>query len=190
MIIRLSVSLTVLALAAAGASPALAQAAKPASAKPASAKSDGALPGGASALTETYDDWVVSCALPEGRRVCALSQVQTNPQNQQRMLTFEVANVDAKGVSGTMALPFGLSLSQGVRVQIDEGTPSPALPFQVCVPAGCLVPFTLDGDSLARLRTGKQVKITGQAAETGKPVTLSVSLKGLAPGLARLQALQ
>lgn len=195
MIIRLSCVLIFLAALASGVAPALAQATrpdpgKPGSAKSTSAKSDKAFPDGVSAVTETYEDWVVSCTLSEGQRACILSQVQTNPQNQQRMLTFEVARADAQGISGTMALPFGLSLSQGVRVQIDENAPSPALPFQVCLPLGCLVPFTLDGTWLAKMRTGKQVRISGQAGDGGEATNMSLSLKGFAPGLARLQALQ
>ena len=177
VIFRLSTSLTLLTLALSGASPALAQ-----------AKSEGTLPGGATSLRETYGDWAVSCTLPEGRRVCTLTQVQTDPQSKQRTLTFEVAKADAKSVSGVIALPFGFSLSQGVRVQIDDGATSPPLLFEVCLSAGCIVPFTLEGDSLAKLRTGKQIKITGVAGESGKPVTLNVALKGFAPGLARLQA--
>lgn len=33
-----------------------------------------ALPGGASSLQESFEDWTVVCALPGGHKVCSLSQ--------------------------------------------------------------------------------------------------------------------
>lgn len=200
---RLPLRLAVAALLAT-ASPLLAQTAPkpatPAATAPAAApkadaqktdatKTDATLPGGASSLRESFDDWTVSCALPGGRRVCALSQVQVDQQSKQRALAFEVGAVDAKGISGIMALPFGLALAPGVTVQIDEAAPLPALPFQVCLPAGCIVQFRFEGDTLAKLKTGKQVKINAKAFEGGQPIVLNLSLNGFAAGLTRLQSL-
>lgn len=182
------------------ASPLLAQtapkpAAPAANAAPAAApkadapKGDATLPGGASSLRESFDDWTVNCALPNGRRVCVLSQVQVDQQSKQRALAIEVGSVDAKGLGGIMALPFGLALAPGVTVQIDDGAPLPALPFQVCLPAGCIVQFRFEGDTLAKLKTGKQVKINAKAFEGGQAIVLTVSLNGFATGLTRLQSL-
>ncbi len=196
---RLPLSTAVAALLLA-ASPLLAQTApKPAApaATPAAPKADAAktdagnqtLPGGASSLRESFDDWTVNCALPDGRRVCALSQVQVDQQSKQRALAVEVGAVDAKGISGLMALPFGLALAPGVTLQIDDAAPFATLPFQVCLPAGCIVQFRFEGDTLAKIKAGKQLKIGAKAFEGGQAVLLGVSMNGFATGLNRLQSL-
>ncbi|MBS9476772.1 invasion associated locus B family protein [Ancylobacter radicis] len=186
------------------AAPAWAQTApKPAAAVPAAApaapkadaaktdapKPDASLPGGATSLQESFDDWTVNCALPGGRRVCVLAQVQVDQQSKQRALAIEVGATDTKSVTGIMALPFGIALASGAIVQIDDAAPLPPLPFQVCLPAGCIVQFRFDGDTLARMKAGQQMKITARAFEGGKSVVLTVSLKGFAAGLTRLQSL-
>ncbi|MBN9047563.1 MAG: invasion associated locus B family protein [Rhizobiales bacterium] len=48
------------------------------------------LPGGASSLQETYQDWQVACRIANGTRLCAISQQQTQ-QNGQRVLAIELA---------------------------------------------------------------------------------------------------
>lgn len=47
------------------------------------------LPGGASSLNETYEDWRIACARQGNRKRCVLSQVQTQ-QNGQRVLAIEL----------------------------------------------------------------------------------------------------
>jgi len=43
------------------------------------------LPGGASSLRETYQDWQVACVMRTNTKTCGLSQMQTQ-QNGQRVL--------------------------------------------------------------------------------------------------------
>lgn len=182
---RLRASIAFLALALVGASPAFAQ-----TGKPSPSKTEDSLPGGATSLQESFYDWTVSCGLPGGRRVCLLSQIQADQQSKQRALAIEVGSVDAKSISGLMALPFGLELSQGATLQIDDATFLPPLQFQTCLPTGCVAQFKFEGETLAKLRTGKEMKINVQTFEGGRPLVMTVSLKGFVSGLARLQALQ
>lgn len=185
------------AMTSAAVAPATAQTApKPAAAapkadaaKPAGTKPADTLPGGSSSLQESFEDWTVNCGLPGGRRVCVLAQVQTDPQSKKRALAIEIGAADGKSLTGVVALPFGLDLTSGATVQIDTAAALPTLPFRVCLPAGCMVPFAFEGETLAQMKSGQQMKITTRAFEGGQPLAFTVSLKGFAAGLARLQAL-
>ncbi|TPM30024.1 invasion associated locus B family protein [Mesorhizobium sp. B2-3-4] len=54
--------------------------------------------------------------------------------------------------------------------------------FSTCVPAGCIVPLTLDQGTVAALRAASVQEIEVKSVDQ-KEVPLSVSLKGLAPAL-------
>lgn len=149
------------------------------------------LPGGASSLRETHGDWVVNCVVPKDRKLCTISQ-QLAQQSQgggaQRVLSVELTPT-AKGAEGALLLPFGLLLSRGVAVQVDEGKPLAATPVRTCVPGGCLAPLTLDPATVGGMRKGKQLKLNMVASDTEKPLVLNVSLKGFGDALDRASAL-
>jgi invasion protein IalB len=144
------------------------------------------LPGGASSLQETYQDWSLACQ-GSPKAVCAVSQQQTQ-QNGQRVLAVELRKGADGGVSGNLVLPFGLLLDAGATLQIDDGQPRAPLGFSTCLPGGCLVPLSLDAKTVATLRAGTALKIKVQGMDK-KEIALSVSLKGLAAALDRLKAL-
>jgi invasion protein IalB len=58
------------------------------------------LPGGASSLQETYQDWSLACRSTP-KVVCTVSQQQTQ-QNGQRVLAIELRKGNADAVSGTL----------------------------------------------------------------------------------------
>lgn len=149
------------------------------------------LPGGATTLREGYGDWVVSCDIVTqngtSRKVCGLSQVQTNARSHQRVLALEL-QPDQAGVEGTLALPFGIDLTKGATLQIDGGMEFASLPFRTCIPAGCLVNLSFDAKAVAALRTGTSLKVNVFPV-SGQEMSLSVSLKGFPNALDRTIAL-
>lgn len=142
------------------------------------------LPGGASSLQETYQDWSLGC---QGTPTiaCAISQQQTQ-QNGQRVLAIELRKDEGDTVSGSLVLPFGLLLDAGAKLQIDDGQQRDPIKFSTCLPVGCLVPVSFDAKTVAALRTGTALRVKVQGMDS-KEVALSVSLKGLAPALDRLK---
>lgn len=144
------------------------------------------LPGGASSLQETYQDWSLACQ-GTPKAVCAVSQQQTQ-QNGQRLLAMELGKSADGGVSGNLVLPFGLLLDVGATLQVDDGQPRAPLRFVTCLPGGCLVPLSFDAKTVAALRAGTALKIKVKAIDQ-KEMTFAVSLKGLAAALDRLKAL-
>jgi len=143
------------------------------------------LPGGANAVSETYGDWTVNCAQRQGRKVCTLSQQGFDKDKKQRLLAIELTAQDKNKVQGMLALPFGLLLKPGVTLQIDDGVPAAPLPFQTCLPLGCLVPLNIDAKTVELLRKGMAINIKATAAQTNEPVIFTVSLSGFGIALTR-----
>ncbi|MFD1197835.1 invasion associated locus B family protein [Brucella gallinifaecis] len=146
------------------------------------------LPGGASTLQETYQDWTVSCQSQKDTTVCAIRQDQNSAQTGQRVLTAELRNVDGGKVEGVLLMPFGLDLSKGASLKIDEAT-GPNLTFSTCLPQGCLSPVTFDAKQVAALKAAANLNVTTTALSPSQPVAFKVSLKGFGAALDRIVAL-
>ncbi|HEV7718863.1 MAG TPA: invasion associated locus B family protein [Arsenicitalea sp.] len=81
-----------------------------------------------------------------------------------------------------------LALTQGVTLQIDDGTAGAPLPFRTCLPGGCLVSLSLDAKTIAALRKATAIKLKA-VADGGQAASFSVSLKGFAGAFDRTVAL-
>ncbi|MGU3495735.1 invasion associated locus B family protein [Xanthobacteraceae bacterium A53D] len=147
-----------------------------------------ALPGGASALRETFDDWTVACTVEGTTRVCRMAQQQRRQEGNQLVLAVDLTATKA-GASGALLMPFGLRLADGVTPQVDENKPAPPVAFSTCMPMGCLVPLTLDAGLIKTLRGATALKLTAKAYDSGQDVTLTVPLKGFAAAYDRLKGL-
>ncbi len=145
------------------------------------------LPGGASALTETHGDWIVRCEARLQQIGCALAQEQLDASTRQRILAIELLPRDSL-LQGSLVLPFGLALEQGVRLQVDEGAPLPTLPFRTCLPVGCIVDLAFRNDVIVLLSSGTTLKINA-TADGGGNAPFSVPLAGFSGALERTIAL-
>ena len=143
------------------------------------------LPGGASALSETHGDWTVNCQIAGTNKVCSLSHQQFNKQTNQRLLAIELTTKTGEDASGTLALPFGLALAKGVALEIDDKKLDGTLAFNTCQAVGCLVPVAFDADITPMLSSGTTLKVDATAADTGQPISFSISLAGFGGALAR-----
>lgn len=146
------------------------------------------LPGGASTLQETYQDWTVSCQSQKETSICVMRQDQSSTQTGQRVLTAELRNVGGGKVEGVLLMPFGLDLAKGAATKIDETT-GPNLAFSTCLPQGCLAPVNFDAKQVAALKAGTNVQVTTTALSPSQPVAFKVSLKGFGAALDRITAL-
>lgn len=148
------------------------------------------LPSGASSLTETYNNWTVTCnvqAQGEAKTVlCAMSQQQVDEQRQ-RALAVELTPVK-DGANGILMLPFGLNLNAGAVLQIDDAKADKALGFSTCLPAGCMIPVQFDAAKAEALGKGKNLTVLAQAVG-GNEIKLNVPLEGFAAALKRVREL-
>jgi invasion protein IalB len=147
------------------------------------------LPGGASSLVETYDDWGVACQMMTNAPACVVRQVQTNNQTNQTVLTAEIGKAADGKYQGALLLPLGLALTQGAQLKIDDAAVGSPLAFSTCLPQGCLVPLAFDADTVTKLRGGKVLNVTVSAINQPKPLTFAVSLKGFSGALNRVAEL-
>jgi invasion protein IalB len=147
------------------------------------------LPGGASSLRETYEDWTLNCGIVPAKDstpasvACNLSQEQVD-KDKRRIIALGLNPTGDGGVKGNFIMPFGLALAKGVVLQIDSGAPTQPNPFRTCLPAGCLVPVTWADATVKALAGGTTLKVSA-TSDDGQPLALSVSLKGFAAGYAR-----
>lgn len=142
------------------------------------------LPNGASTLTETYQDWSVSCQSIKDQTNCVMSQMQSNPETRQRVLMVELRNVQGKA-DGVIVMPFGLDLSKGATAKLGETALSP-LRFSTCLPQGCLAPVTWDSKLF---KTAENLDLTATALSPSQPVAFKISLKGFSAAFDRIVAL-
>lgn len=149
------------------------------------------LPGGASSLQESYDNWTVGCRIQtangSSHKLCTMTQVQTDKSSGQRVLEIDVEPAPS-GAVVTLILPFGLALPQGVRMQVDTADPGPVLPFATCLPVGCVVRSEIGDRQLTGLRTGTTLKLKTVAA-SGAVTDFAVPLKGFAGAIDRMAVL-
>lgn len=145
------------------------------------------LPGGASQVQETHGNWRVTCAQPNGTKVCALSQQLADQNTRQLVLGIELTTTDVSKAQGTLVMPFGLAIDKPVTLQVDEGA-AMSKPFRTCIPAGCLVTLDLDATTLASLRKGTTLSVKA-TADGGKEAAFKVSLDGFGSALDRTAAL-
>jgi len=154
---------------------------------PAAGSSASTLPGGASSLQETYDDWQVACGQQGGVKRCAMGQQQISKENRQRVLDIELWPAGDK-LEGALMLPFGLALDQGVTLQVDDAAPGQPLHFRTCLPGGCVVPLSFDGRSLSALLHGTALKFKA-VVDGGGIAPFTISLKGFSGAYNRSVAL-
>lgn len=147
-----------------------------------------ALPGGANSLQEMHDDWRVACAQQNGKKICALSQQQTDKDTRQLLLAIELNAPAPDKAEGTLILPFGLALERPITMQVDDVSAGPTLRVRTCLPVGCLVGLTFDPMTVALLRKGTVLAVKA-TADGGQETSFKISLKGFSGALDRTAAL-
>jgi invasion protein IalB len=147
---------------------------------------------------ETHGDWQVRCgdvpagpatgdAPPPHRKMCVMSQEQTDGDSKQRVMAVEMIP-DGQEIQATFILPFGLSLQKGVNLQIDNGRASGVLPFRTCLPIGCILPIRFDPKLAGDLRKGSKLNVT-VTTDAGEEVKLAFSLSGFTKAIGRASEL-
>jgi len=103
--------------------------------------------------------WTKICPTPDSPRSCYVTRDFVSTDGSP-VLAIGIYNLPAKAglMVGRVLLPLGLSLPSGIRVAIDEGSPT-AGQFSSCVPTGCFVEFQIDPAFARELRKGDVIRI-------------------------------
>lgn len=134
---------------------------------------------------ETYQDWRVVCAPGNDKQPggCSLS-TQLNRDDGGALLSLSITDT-APGSQMSVVVPHGVLLEPGLGFSVGDGALK-VLPYETCMPQGCLVLVGLDSETLKAMQgaqTGQIVVVPGN----GSPVTIPFSLKGFAQGFAALK---
>lgn len=146
------------------------------------------LPGGATSINETYQDWRVICQQTDKRAGCVMVQQIIDRKTHRTVMNMELSP-DQQGLRGIVVLPFGLDLGKGVTMKADNAPVGQPVAFRTCLPSGCIVPFTLDTSVLARLRTSKAMQIAAVSASE-QNIAFPVSLNGFANAFDRIRSIR
>lgn len=146
---------------------------------------------GPTTLSETYDAWTVQCANAleneQTRRICQMSQELLQQETRQRVLLVAITKQGDESARGTLVMPFGLLLSEGIRMELGENELIRGS-YRTCLPAGCVVELTLPDAVIAELQNGEEASLV-MTANSGQQVRTNVSLKGFTAAYSRLMAL-
>jgi invasion protein IalB len=156
-----------------GAAPVVKPAPKPV-AKPAAA----APPAAAGAPDSAATAWVKLCDTDPNtkKELCIVTQ-ELHANSGQFIASATIRHVTGEDkISLIAAVPPGMQLPPGLRVQIDSGKQYP-IAYQLCLPNACYGELPIDDDFIKTLRSGKQLIVMAMS-QRGQGVPFPMSLAG------------
>ena len=120
---------------------------------------------------------------PNSKRVCVTVK---DGRVESGLLVVSVAIIEMEGEQRKlmrMSLPYGVALTHGTRMIVDQGTPATA-PFVTCLPpvvppGGCIADYEASTDLVNRMKKGQV--LTVQAIHmNGQPMSPQLELKDFA----------
>lgn len=182
-------------LAILGAAPLSARAQAPSrSTPPAAAPAQApALPGGNTAVprpdrtTASYGDWVLRCELSNaGERGCEVAQTIQDGRGQILALLTARRGTPEGQIVFTAQVGINIAVTDPARLLIEDQA-ALSLAFRRCVQRGCFAEAQLSENEARTLaRRNDAAKLDYRDAD-GTPVSIPVSLRGLAPSLEALK---
>lgn len=133
-----------------------------------------------------FSPWVKLCNKdpdPNSKRVCVTVK---DGRVESGLLVVSVAIIEMEGEQRKllrMSLPYGVALTHGTRLIVDQGTPATA-PFVTCLPpvvppGGCISDYEASTDIVNRMKKGQV--LTVQAIHmNGQPMSPQLELKDFA----------
>jgi len=145
-----------------------------------------------SSLSETYGQWIVRCATPEvgegaapAVQLCEMAQDLYQRDSGQRILAISLQPGTGEGASLTLITPFGLLLSEGITIEVDEAVLLQT-GFRTCLPAGCVAVAELDQANVDALAIGQNATVIMTSTNT-QQLSITVSLDGFTSAWNRLK---
>lgn len=132
---------------------------------------------------DKFGDWTYGCNQANDKKdACYLSQaVLDKKTNTQIMLLQFSRNDESKALTLITILPLGIHFSSGVNGNIDKNN-KVKLVLQTCLAMGCIASYAPDKNEIKPLMAGKLMEVNFAVKAGKQPVTIPVSLNGLADG--------
>jgi invasion protein IalB len=142
-----------------------------------------AMAGAAYGEVQEIAPWRVECTSDGKILDCRafLQVVDRAPNRPDQLIVAVIVRRPAESKQPLMVIQFPLgllNLTEPIQIRVDNG-PVDSQPIQTCANVGCLANFTLNDKFLAAMRSGKELKVTGQNI-VKKPLELPLPLLGFA----------
>lgn len=145
----------------------------------ASVRAGPAAPDAASLPSDGGSGWRVECANDGKALDCRAINRVSHRENQQLIAGVGVRMPpDTRKPVLTIQLPLGIQVAEQVTLRVDEGQPD-RYPIQTCTPTGCLAGAPLGDALIAKLRSGRELKVAFHSL-AGQTVTVTMPLAGFA----------
>jgi len=136
-------------------------------------------------VVATHGAWDIRCN--QDNSICVLNQVGKGTAGNS-VLEVRIRRLDGVRTEEgqtipaaiQVAAPLGVLLQAGLRIQVDANEPV-ALPFQICVEAGCIVRDALPDAFVEQMKRGAVAKMT-VVSPNQQPVSVDISLSGFTAG--------
>ncbi|MER2266585.1 invasion associated locus B family protein [Methylobacterium oxalidis] len=161
---------------------------KPAEAAPPAPSAGAVWPAGATAVSETYDNWTVNCSRESANTSCMVMQSQGDRKTGRRQFAIELKAPKDGRSEGLILMPFGVSIEPGVSFKLDETVLGKGAPYLACGSEGCLVPISFPTLATDSMKTAEKLTITAPRPEGQEPTVITVPLAGFAAAFARVVA--
>jgi invasion protein IalB len=154
-----------------------------------------AWPLGATSVSESYDDWTMTCVRPSEKVACVVAQSQGDSRTGRRRFGIELKPPQDGHAEGIVVMPFGLAIEPGITFKLDDQVLGKGAPYTSCTGEGCLVPISFPTLAIDGMRTAKILAVTGRKTagatgiEAGDPATIAVPLAGFPQAFDRAMAL-
>ncbi len=140
-------------------------------------------------LIEKVGDWDVRCVkLEEQPEPCHIYQLLKNEQGNPvaEISFFHLPGGGAAVLGASAVTPLGTLLQNQLIFSIDGGAPK-QYPFNWCETIGCIARMGFTGLELESLKKGTNATMTiASVVAPGKPVVLTISLKGFSEGFKKV----
>ncbi|WBU61209.1 invasion associated locus B family protein [Paracoccus albus] len=113
--------------------------------------------------SEKVQDWIVRCQDAPGGRLCEMTQEHNDRASGRRVLALGIKRLEENSAQLTIVAPLGLKTSEGVTLS-GPGDYSLALPFETCLPSGCIVSQQLNAADISTLL--EQAELTATMVTT------------------------
>ncbi|KQU88577.1 hypothetical protein ASD00_29065 [Ensifer sp. Root31] len=135
-------------------------------------------PSKAGAASDQFKQWALQC-VEQGKEParCQISGSTLSGDNKQVILVMSLAfRPDGKTVAMQMAVPLGVALKDGVRINVAGGYQA-AMALSRCTPQGCLVEGAVEPALIEAMKAKAAATVTVATPE-GKAIPIGLSLSG------------
>jgi len=127
-------------------------------------------------------EWQTRCVGAEKKQCELFKTVHiAGKEKQFRLSEVAISSVEGQSAKIGVSLPLGVTLTEGLALQIDEGNMM-SIPFSVCSTGGCLATGNIDQSVLSQLKSGNILNVYFLDG-ANKRIKIQLSLLGLAKGM-------